>query len=267
MSLIKQAARMALAALLIAAAGGAGAQEGFHLTLGVKFWANYWETGFPTDDPNTGNHVIMSSNESPKVAVIPSLSMRWGRFVVSAGYFAKTEYEFQEFSDFVNTTCCGGAVVRQATKAEREEVDINIGWFVHPQVAVTLGYKQVDQTYTSTFTSPGLVFPAPQPSTTKNKAWTIGVLGSGPIGGGFAVYGNLAVGPMEAEFTDDSGEKPKGYYHSTEFGFAYGFGGGSAITLGYKVQVIDLEFGENSSLPQRGRDTTNGFIAGLSFTF
>lgn len=263
----KLAARAALMAAAFLSAGSAFAQEGFHLTLGVKAWANYWETGFPVDDRNnTGTNVIAASNDSPKVAAIPSVSMRWGRFVASVGYFVKTEYEFTAFTDYQNFTCagCSATVVRVASTAERKELDANIGWFIHPQVAVTLGYKQVDQIYKTTFTAPGLIFPPSDPDKTKNTAVTLGILGSAPIGGGFALYGNVAAGPAKAEFVDSTSEKLEGYYHSSEFGFAYGFGG-AAITLGYKVQVIDYE--TKGSLQQRIRDTTNGFIAGISYTF
>jgi hypothetical protein len=259
----KRAGQAALLSALLCAAGLVHAQDFFRMTVGLKGWANTWETGTFNEGSATGTNVQVQAAD--KVAPIPSLSMRFGRFVVSAGYFVKTEYEYEKSSDRMNLACCGDATVTSQTKAEREEYDFNIGWFVHPQVALTVGYKRVDQTYTTTSTAPGVVFPEPEPSTTKNTGVMFGVLGSAPIGGGFALYGNMAIGPMKAEFEGDDTYKPKGTYQSSEFGLAYGFGG-AAVTFGYKVQVIDLEI-DNTTHPLRLRDTTNGFVAGISYTF
>jgi hypothetical protein len=150
-----------------------------------------------------------------------------------------------------------------ANESRARGIRPDIGWFVHPQVALTLGYKRVDQTYTTTVSSPGLVYPDPTPGTTKNTGYTVGILGSAPIAGGFALYGNMAYGPMKSKFEGGDTEH-KGSYQSSEFGFAYGFGG-AALTFGYKVQVLDFDY--EGPLPQRLRDTTNGFVAGISYTF
>lgn len=257
----KRAGQGLVLSALLCVTASAAAQDFFHMTIGVKGWAHTWETGNLNDDPSTGTNVTVGAAD--KVSVIPSLSMRFGRFFISAGYFVKTEYEFEKTSDRVNLTCCGNVTVTEEQKAEREEYDLNIGWFVHPQLAITVGYKRVDQTYTNTFTAPGVIFAPGEPSTTKNTGFTVGLLGSAPLGGGFALYGNMAIGPMKAEF-EGGGEEPKGTYQSSEFGLAYGFGG-AAITFGYKVQVIDLE--RDGTFPQRLRDTTNGFVAGISYTF
>ena len=54
----------------------------------------------------------------------------------------------------------------------------------------------------------------------------------------------------------------KGYYASAEGGLAYPVAPNTTFSAAYKVQVIDL--GING---QRARDTTNGIILGLSYTF
>ena len=259
----KHAGRVGVLTLLLFGAGNALAQsDGLQVTLGLKLWANTWESPFLNDDPTSGTNLIASANDSLKVAPIPSLSVRYGNVVFSAGYFAKTDYDFSTFSDMVNLGCCGPTAVTQVSSAEREEWDFNLGYFVTPQIAVTVGYKKIDQTYTSTFSAPGVIFASPTTSTTKNTATTIGLLAFAPLGESFALYGNFAYGPAKSKF--EGGESLSGTYRSTELGIAHPLGG-ATVSLGYKIQILDVE--TKGALPQRARDSTNGVILGVSYTF
>ncbi len=267
MKLWKRAGAAGVLTVLLLGASSALAQKSDDLkvSLGLKLWYNTWETGFFNNDPSTGTNVISSTSDW-KPALIPSFSVRYKDFVASMGYFTKTSYSFANFSDMQNLTCCGPKNVTTAFSAKRDELDVNFGYFVAPQLAVTLGYKSVNQTYTVTESAPGVIFtPATSTSKTKNTAPTIGILGFAPLGGGFTLYGNGAFGPMKSKFED--GSSAKGSYQSTELGVAHAFGNsGLSASLGYKVQIIDVKDAVTTG-NQRARDTTNGLIMGVTYTF
>src|SRR6266581_989601 len=267
MKLWKRAGTAGVLTVLLLGAGSALAQKSDDLkfSLGLKLWANTWETSFANNDPSTGTNVISSTSDY-KIAAIPSFSVRYKDFVASMGYFTKTSYSFKDFSDMTNLACCGPKEVTTAVSAKRDELDVNFGYFVAPQLAVTLGYKSVNQTYTVTNSAPGVIFtPATFTSKTKNTAPTIGILSFAPLGGGFTLYGNGAYGPMKSKI--EGGGSAKGSYQSTELGVARGFGNtGLSASLGYKVQIIDVKDTVTTG-DQRARDTTNGFILGVTYTF
>lgn len=246
-----------LAVLLMGGAANALAQKSddIKVTLGLKLWLTEWDTPLVSNDPVTGNNV-QTFFAHGRIAPIPSLSVRYRDFLASTDYFVKTNYGFGSQS---RAEIGLPVLVTNAVSAKREEFGLNVGYFVVPQLAVTVGYKRVDQHYTQTESGPGLVT-ATGRSTTKNEAVTVGILGSAPIGGGFNMYGNGSIGPARA--SAPGGFSGNGYYGSTELGVAYPIAANTVLSLGYKYQLISIGvFG------QRARDITNGVVAGLSYTF
>jgi hypothetical protein len=239
---------------------------GLKFTVGVKAWANTWETSINNDGTDTGTNIISTTSKN-KLAAIPSVSARWGNWVASYSYFTKTKYDFKDYTQVYNSTgAVGGpsSVARTHTSAERKEQDFNIGYFVTPALAVTLGYKEVRQKYTQTQTDISLFPGASETGTgeTKYKGYAVGLLGSAPLGAsGLFLYGNGAIGPTKA--TGLGSADAKGWYGSSELGLGMGLANNFTVTAGVKYQILDVKVNGD----QRGRDTTSGFILGANYTF
>lgn len=201
------------------------------VTVGLKLWHMQWETWL-TAFPN-----VIQTTARNQWAAIPNVAISYKDFFASGGYFVKKKYDFPN-----------------GLNVKRAEWDLNLGYWLlrgdaGGRLGVTVGYKEVDQWF------PGF-------KDTK-KAVVFGFTGAAPVGGGFYLYGNGAYGPAKEKFP---GDKLDGYYASAEGGVAYPFAPGATVTLGYKWQVTDFKV---KFLPgdERGRDTTNGFVVGLNYTF
>jgi hypothetical protein len=271
---------VALAAALVSTSAFAQDKD-WSVTLGIKGWLNIWDTkvqaGIPASGNFAGGSSIISQTSDWTAAAIPSLAIRYKEFFIASSYFVNRKYNFPQnagsfFFDVGDPSGVGlGVPYTQDTVAKRKEFDINIGWYFVPQVALTLGYKQVNQHYTDTFILPPAIFPVPftTDQTTKNKAATIGVVAGAPLGdSNFLMYFNAAssIGPtMKATYSDSSGSD-KGWYATGEVGFGYRIAPGLTATLSYKYQIIDLKL-KDLSPTQHARDTTNGPLLGVSYTF
>lgn len=212
------------------------------VTVGLKLWYNTWETWL---DETFGG--IRSTTSGHKFAGIPNVAVNYRDFFASYGYFIKRNYNFPEH------------LLDGDLSVKRSEHDFNVGYWLlrgdaGGRLGLTVGYKQVNQWFDGDFIG--------QFKDTK-KAVTFGFTGSAPIAAGWFLYANGAFGPAREKFFDT---KLKGYYASAEGGVAYPIAPGTTITLGYKTQVTDFNV-KYAPDNERGRDTTNGFIVGVNYTF
>ncbi len=223
----------------------AEAADELRVTVGIKTWVNTWETWDATSSAGR----LESSTTGNKLAAIPNISLGYGDFYASVGYSTRTNYRFPNYTSDTS--------LNNNLQAKREETDVNVGyWILQGQaggrIGVSLGYKEVNQYFKNAdFDTPFDKY--------KYKGWTVGIIGSAPISNGWNVYGSGAIGPtrLQSKIPSSSGS-----YVSTEIGIAYPLADKATISLGYKVQIIDVKvFG------QRARDSTNGLIAGLNYTF
>jgi len=260
-------------ALGLGAGSALAQQKDLTFTVGLKAWGNTWETGQVNTGFVGGGSNSNSFTSGTKWSTIPSVAVKYKDFFISGSQFTNTSYSFPPQTSLGFAPAAAAATPNtQTTVADRKEMDFNIGWYFVPQVAVTLGYKEVKQKYTSRF-SPAAFTAFNSTGTTTNKAFTAGIQGSAPIGNsGFFLYGNGASSlgnGMKATFSGfgcTAGTCPdnKGWYASSELGFGYALPVGVTLTLGYKYQVIDLAA---TNTNQRARDITTGFIGGVAYTF
>jgi hypothetical protein len=226
-----------LSAPALAQTSDAATDNQLRFTVGLKLWLTNWETW---------NHPNEAERADTKAAWIPNLAVSYGRFFGTFGYFTKTSYNFP--------VAIG--------KVDRTEFDLNGGYWVLEgeggRLGLTLGYKEVTQKFSAGFDE-------------KIKAQTIGFTGSGHITGPWSLYANGAYGPAK-----ETGSPPafsgKGYYASGEAGIAYALARRTVLTAGYKGQVVDVggdcsTFSGWVTKDARCRDTTDGFIIGISHTF
>lgn len=220
-----------LSLLAICATAAAAATTPAHsteldLTVGAKIWANEWTSWAPTPaGGSNGVRVIESVSADTQTAVIPQASLRYGDWIAAASYFTNTNYSL---GGLVNPSL--GTL--EQLPAKRKEVDGNVGYYLLPSMALTLGYKEIDQNFESThykWTGP-----------------TVGITASAPIKGSFGFFGTLAYGrlTLKASVPDDAGRSSfHADYVLSEAGLSYGFAtplSGLAITLtaSYRAQFV-----------------------------
>jgi len=162
--------------------------------------------------------------------------MRWRDFTGSLSLYPSTDH------DFVN----GG-------RGTRKEFDLNLGYFVTPGVAFTLGYKKIEQ--------------GDGPDVYALSGPVLGVSGTAPLGRDFALYGSFGMGWMKS--TGSSTVKFDADYRLSELGLAYTIPAGSIVkavtlTAGYRTQVLTSKEALGN---QDGRDLTQGFTIGAIASF
>lgn len=226
---------VAVGALLLSLAPAALAQDGVRFTIGVKAWVHTWSTW-------TGSQLdgsVGQTETDSETVLVPSLNLRIGNFFVSGDFFPEKEY------DFLNNTYRG---------VKRSEWSVVGGYYLVPQLAIALGFKQINQNFGSTFDA---TLSVPM----------LGLQAGAPIGdsGNWFIYGNGFFGPVDFKEKNSTAlDNQKGWYYSTEIGTGYRFFDRLAGTVGYKYQTVRWD-----ELNQKnpGYDYTAGWIFGLSFTF
>jgi hypothetical protein len=184
------------------------------------------------------------------------------------------------------------------TTGDRWEWDAAVGWYVHPYVALLVGYKEINVetggtiTGTDTFTNlaTGEIFlttPAFADTTFSSKIKisgpTLGIAGTVPIAGGFGIYASYAHGFMDVDNRDiqvsptfsETSSDFDADYNVAELGFSYTYGtktllphvplSAATFYAGYRYQTIETDIPDD--LGGDRRDITQGFAAGLNLTW
>ncbi len=233
--------------------------------IGAKAWANTWTTGNFNESSTVGSNIVTFDSTST-VALIPSLSLKYGNWALSTGYMPETSYTFTDYSDAYPGT--SASPVRFMNTAKRSELDTNVAYYIIPNLAVSVGYKQVVQKYTNTYKI-GAVVSTPSSSTTTMGGLTFGLMGSAAIAGQWNIYGNFAYGAMDVSYspTFTSPSADTATYYSSELGLAYKLSDfGAAFTFGYRSQIIDTKVGLSAGTTM-APDVTKGFILGANLFF
>ncbi len=213
------------------------------VTVGLRLWANEWQAW---DDPYGSSAAAGSFGTANAIAVNPSLTIKYKNMFVSGGFMAPTTYNVP------------GSSTGETISASRREMDMSAGYYVHPQVALTLGYKRIIQTWGGT-----------------DYVWQIPAVGlstAAPLQGtSMFIYGNAAVGYSSISTSDNTASywgMKGGIYTTGEFGFGYSFSPSYRMTLGYKYQASPTSMESNLSTTRVNFvDYTRGFVFGNSYTF
>ena len=222
--------------LIVAGTGCALASESesknLSVTVGLKLWVNEWQTwgGYGVSRKTTAN---------------PSVTVKYKNLFVSAGVMPKSNYSVPYVDVFGNP---------QTTNVPRSEYDLSVGYYVLPQLAVTLGYKQTKQVWGAT-----------------DYVWKIPAIGvsaaSAIMDTKMFMYGNAAFGSAQISVTGVSGLSG-GLYTTSELGLGYSIVPAFRMTVGYKYQVIPTTFPQGAGKPSITQfDTTRGLVIGGSYTF
>jgi len=251
--------------------------------LGMKTWATEWTLPVGMDSTfnynnktgeisTTGQQEILQFESDTEVTFIPTFIVRYKNFFIGGSYFPETEYDFESQFHTYGINITNAVVTSDHTTAEysvsgeRKEWDLNLGYFVTPNFAVSLGYKQIDRDYRQAYD-----FQDSRWTDLKNivssesfKAPVLGLAALVPIGKKFSVSANLAYGRIY-----DSAD---GNYYLGELGLNYmipvqKIASAIAINVGYRFQRLDLDFSDEGFVVGDLNDTTSGFIFGLNVSF
>ncbi len=241
------------------------------LAIGLKFWFHTWQSANGSYGSQQGSNV-QAYMSAPNVAFIPSISLKIKDFFISTSYLGASDYTFPTYTDTIVLSSGGTTTaytLKHNTTATRTESDTNIGWYVSRNLALTLGYKIVTQEITDKQSGTGL-----KSQTVISKPTyagpTIGFIGSVPIGEGFGLYGNLALGKLDMEYEGGS-TTYKADYVSTEIGIGYKQKSMPlSFTIGYRFQSIEQKMpayqigGPGTPISP---DVTKGLTLGLNLIF
>jgi hypothetical protein len=248
---------------IASSASSVSAIDSLNFGIGVRGWQNQWETSISFNDTSFAGQNVKVTTDS-KFVPIPVLAVKYGNVFISGSYYTKTNFTFNKFNYRATYTTVGTIVETLETSAERSEWDANIGYYIHPSVALSVGYKNITQDYTQTVSSPGITYSQPTTkSTTEIKGPAIGIMGNVPIGSGFGLYGNISYGWLKSKYTGVSAEDNSSYV-LTDVGFNYIFESiPILLNLGYRYQSIYTDVSSGLKAP----DITTGFVVGANLVF
>jgi len=240
-----------------------------YFTLGYKTWINTWQTALNSYPPEGGAN-IMSLTSDSVAAPIFSSSLKIGKFLIAGSFMKTPDYTFPDSQDALvagptpTTVPPPGLVFYKfKTSASRKENDINLGYYITPAMAITVGIKNVKQTYND-LNADRSIFST---SWTKYSGPIVGITGGGRLGeSDFSFYGNLSYGFLKGEFEGDP-QTFNATYSSTELGIAYRPISFLSFLVGYKYQTIDSKLTDPAYNNQVALDVTKGFILGANLTF
>lgn len=238
--------------------------DDLHVTAALKTWITSWTSWGVAQTQYNGSsyETITPLNSDTAASWIPQLSLRYNRWLVSTSYMTSTH--------FVLSSAQPAGPLKSLGETRRE-VDGNVGYYVVPGLAVTVGYKQLDQTVgegTLSWSGP-----------------TVGITGTLPIGNyGLAAYGTFGYGQLRLSapqgLADANGRTGfNAAYVLGELGLAYSFQGHYTVTLGYRSQTVRTDGYslssvsiENGTPPQpyattELKDLTQGPALGFAASF
>jgi hypothetical protein len=247
-------------------------------SLGFKLWNASWQSYVPapyagvtaSGAPAMGESVNLVEGNK-RTNVLPTFAVRHGRYFASASY-GRFSSDFPVSTSPVVTPGGVNVITTRNDHFERREADISIGYFVTPEVGLSIGYKDATEDRS---TALGI---APQDAPllhTKAKALLFGAIGNFQVQGALRLYTQLAYGParLELRFVDPSlaSYDTNGRYLIGEVGLSYplftGNSGISAATVavGYRSQTVKtashgLIFHETRDL----RDVREGLVVSLN---
>lgn len=235
--------------------------DNLHFTIGYRNWFHSWSSTSGKFSVLSNVFAFDSTNDG--IGYIPTAGIRYKDFFISASGFFSNTYT----SDLIGLF---------DQHAKRKEADVNVGYFVHPWIALSVGYKHITQDFTiSGF--PSFVFHSQfaYNGPTLGASANIPIPEGGLLPSGLSVYGNGAGGYLWTHGNTDSLTPASSianhaFYGVLEGGLAYKFGNWPiALTAAYKYQSLNTFFKSQDSAARSGRnsqtDVMRGPIVGISY--
>jgi hypothetical protein len=248
------------------------------LTIGLDIWPHQWQTGIVG---NTGANIQSSADFG--VGIIPTLTLTYKRFFISASYLVTPEFGFGTTAEFDPRRFAGlpNIFVVQETnlRASRQEGDFTAGYFPLDWLGFAIGWKGVFQDYetqtrlrtiddqVSAFT----LWNKTESSTNYNGP-IAGVLGSARINDSFSLVGNVFGGYLFTSCSPQCSSFDDAAYISSKIVLRYALKDLPQLfwTIGYRVQVLNtfVDSGiDTGSGTMNAIDLTHGPVFGMNYRF
>ncbi len=283
----------------------------FSVSIGSKFWINNWSTGQLTpgtisSDPVAGNFIYTGNSYGgqsslplgEQVASIPMGNIRYKNFFITGSYYTPTAFGIAQQSEiqlnFPNIFGLSGKDTFAGT-VKRSEWDVSLGWLFVPNLAFTVGYKEINMDIAYNVNHPVDYISEPYSYNPENtaisannsiKGPTLGIAGSLPImrimKGSLGLYGSYAHGFMTTtlKYTLNGKASPTTNtdtdYDALEGGLTFSFGkellpsflpiSKSSIFAGYRMQRVTVPKGY-SVFNTGSAEITHGFTTGINLTY
>ena len=251
-------------------------------TVGVKIWNASWQSYLPatytgvgaSGTPAAGSTVDEVEGTS-STDIMPFVSVRHDKLFASLSH-GRFSSDFHVGSSPVITSTGQTQITWRNDHFVRRETDLNLGYFVTPEVAIVLGYKDAIETRD---VSLGIAPQATPLVKTTGKVFLLGAVGSFAVYEKLRFYAQAAYGPARLKLTFanpsfGSDNKTNGRYLIGELGLTYpvfanpsGFGG-ATVSLGYRTQTVKTDSNSDITLQNRKlRDVRDGAVLSMNYTF
>jgi len=248
--------------------------DDLHLSVGTKLWINNWEKFFPDAYNKT---ISVSQSTGTALTPIPTASIKFKDFFITGSYFSQSNYHWKTtaITPAGLGSLPGGTILNLDTDGGRREYDISAGYFLHPNIAVSAGYKDILQKFNTngTVDNTNTIVYSDQAKVTY-KGPILGLIGTVPVGNGFGLYGNFAYGWMTLNAGGYAGiQNRNAIYISADGGVSYsyglkhlvGFPMSASAFAGYRYQGIKVS--NLGAQNQAASDYMAGFVTGLNLAF
>lgn len=252
----------------VASSNRAGADWGY--ALGLKTWMNEWSLPVSFSSNNTDNSAILQYESDPEFTFIPTFMVRYRKFFIGGSYMPKTEYEFSTQSVHYSIYDSYGQLINADMNldiaAERTEWDLNLGYMIIPNIALSIGYKSLSRSYdTQAHLSADGYEDENMDVVPLDESLSAPILGLSavfPVKEKLNVYNNFAYGFINGD--------ADGNYYLGELGINYVIPltqkmvSAVILNLGYRWQRLDLDYNHPTG---DQNDTTSGFNFGVTAPF
>lgn len=240
-------------------AGSAAASDGpISVSVAVKAWMPSWQTWFepePTASTSAGtNDTMIAVSGDAEFIFIPALTLRHRNLFVSGSYFESPNFSFHPYTDRDAT----GAELTTNATAKRKETEVSLGYRFDPKISAVVGWKEVEQDFSVNVFQGATPFSSSQFSAKYTGPYVGAVLGT-PIRGPVGAFSNFAFGLMQSDSGADAS------YVTAEVGLVYVAAQAVQVSLGYKMQTVNVDFGNPpaSQSVQTATDVTQGITFGV----
>ena len=242
--------------------------------LGLKTWFNEWDLPvayFAEGPGGRESNLILRIQSEDEWSFIPAFTVRYRNFFLGGSYLPSTEYSFEPVIQQGRIMYRGGVGVNMGEHkfdytADRQELDLNLGYLVTPHLALSVGYKYIERDIQA-----DSYFRSYLTNTVSYLNWEDNVASHVPIIGGaaslpltdrFNFTGTLAFGLL---FGDADG----GEYYLGEVGLSYTlpmeqYVSALTVSAGYRYQLLDID---SDKAQTSNSDSTSGFTVGLQASF
>jgi outer membrane protein OmpA-like peptidoglycan-associated protein len=220
-----------------------------------KLWFNTW-TGWYREPGNPGHFIAATTD--PQLTHLVTIGGHYRDVSLMFSFTPKRSYDFPDFS--VGTGKPIGSF------ANRQEMDVTLGYSLMPELMVGLSFKKIIMDYESGT-------PGDKSTYTKQPGYDVHgpalVAGSQVclanwVGSNIFLFGNFSYGFLKTKWSENNSDLTR--YHSADVGVSFELPKfsklNSEIRLGYRTQTIYTEVSKGD-----GMDTTEGFTLGLRITF